>query len=762
MRKYILGLIILLSCVSLSAQLDAQKIREKFENYQTQSSRQILHLSLNQPLYHVKDTVFFKAYLTEENRQLTENKHVAIAELHGQNGLVKRIRFEISDGYGINQLILPEGLNPGIYKLVAFTSWMKNFDSKYLFQTQIKIINDKDVGFTQNRVIETQIEGGNLVNGLKSRIIVGTLKPNTEIELLANGEVTQNTETNTCGIGVFEIMPSLNTNYQVRIANSAEVQNLTSVKQAGVIMRVSERLASELKVEIETANLTSQATLLALSNGALLESKSIEINGKKVHTVDLSSIDKGKIHFSLLGQNGQLISYLNTFHETKGYDSKPIALEVSEIRQEVSIDRDDLQITDDTDNFHVSVSNASLFNERMNLLEDELFYFADSPFDYVLDRSSSNWDEDLHHYLTLSDDVPKWNEILFRDTYPKVHAKDNLIRRIAIARDSLGQPLERGSRVMVYFHNEYIRLEGLTGANGKIRFHFPGIEEESEMMYSAISRKKRPIRGVRLEWLPEVFPEIANPSKSKETAISHEYGLYATKRNQISNSYNYFGESDDTIQDTVRLNFMDEFEKNVIATNDIFKTEDYELFPTMKEFLNEVISPIQAYNSFGRTVIRVKSLRDDRNTDDDPLFIIDGIATKNVPYILSLDPKLIEEIRVIRDPRDLNLFSTMGEHGIVLMKSYQGGLREEIDPNNIIQGLNPVLQKKNVNLTGTEQAPVFDSNVYWNPTWTSSESLRFIQSNDIGKMRIRVEGFQSGKPKSYWFEYESKLKSNDD
>ena len=200
---------------------------------------------------------------------------------------------------------------------------------------------------------------------------------------------------------------------------------------------------------------------------------------------------------------------------------------------------------------------------------------------------------------------------------------------------------------------------------------------------------------------------------------------------------------------------MDDFEKNVITSDFTFKTQDYELFPTMKEYINEVISPVQIYNSFGQTVIRIKSLRGGNN-EDDPLLIIDGVATKNLDFLLSLDPEKIEEIRIIKEPDRLSLFSSMGRNGIILIKSYEGGLREPVDENNIVEGVQPQQAKQNPVLLKSNDAPVFDSNLYWNPQWSNTEKeLRFVQTNDVGNMLIKVEGFQNGKPLSYSFVYQS-------
>lgn len=744
---------------SAFAQFESKDITAKFDNYQSQSGRHILHLSLNQPEYALNDTVFFKAYLAEENRELAQGSHVATAALYGQNGLIDQIKYQIRGGVGVNQLVLPKDLSQGIYKLISYTNWMMNFDSDFLFEKEIKVVDRQQVEFASSSILSFAISGNQLIEGIETAIVAKSNKANTEVELLENGMLIESLKTGSNGLGQFKITPKQGGNYGLRVKGSVDLINLPKVKSSGVFINVNNNTSGKINLSIISRGIDGDASLVAIGNGRILNAQDIKLQNESGHQIDLSDQVAGRIAIYLLSSSGDLLAFENTYHEPKAMAVPVTPLAASATRGMVKLSFEPFNRNEDY-SMHAKVLNGSVFGElKTNHFQDELNYFADAPYDFVLDRSANNWQSELQQYLTLTAKPLNWSEILFRDTFTKVHVKDNMIRRIAIASDSLGKPLDRGSRIMMYFHKEYIRLEGLTGANGKIRLHFPGIEAQSEMFYSAMDRKGNPIQGVQLQWLPEIEPSVKNPGPSVETEDLNAYGSYAAKRSEIANSYDFFQKTTDTAALDLSRNFMDAFEQNVISSDDIFKTADYELFPTMKEYINEVIKPLQIYNSFGRTVARIKSLRGTNEIEDEPLFIIDGIGTKGLAYFLALDPKTIEEIRVIRQPDKLSLFSTMGKSGIMLIQSKEGSQRPPINPNNIIEGMNPILKRVNMTSDNSEVIPVFNANVYWEPEWLNrAKELRFTQTDDIGQMRILVEGYQNGRPASYIFKYEAKPK----
>ena len=755
-KQFILiGLLICVLATSAKAQFSTEKMVEKWKNYQEQSGRQILNLSVNQPAYHISDTLFFKAYLTEESRILATGKHIATAALYSSTGLVSQIKYEIRDGVGVNQLVFPNDITPGIYKLVSYTNWMKNFDPEFLFEKEIKVVNQHEVAYEVSGIQSYAISGGKFIDGLSTVLVARSLISDANIELIKNNVPVDAKVTDSNGMTQFDFVPEQGSAYQLRINKNEQVIELPAVMSKGSQLVIKSNDVDQVEISSVSKGVSGKASLITVGNGELVDSREVTLSAKQDYRISLIDKPLGIIEAYLLSPTGDVLSFVSTYHESRGQSTTVKPLAAAKTRDQVKLSFEPLH-QEGVSKLHAKVLNKSVFSQQSkNQFQDEIRYFADAPYDITLDRSDAIWQNQLQQFLTLTARPLNWSEILFRDIFTKVHAKDNLIRRMAIATDSLGKPLERGSRIMMYFHQEYIRLEGLTGANGKIRLHFPGIEARSEMFYSAMDRKGKPLKGAQLNWLPEIEPDIQLPESSYELEEMSEYGVYASKKYEISSSYDFFQKSADTTDRKILNNFMDLFEENVIASDDVFKTADYELFPTMKQYINEVISPIQVYNSFGRQVARIKSLRANNEIGDEPLFIIDGIGTKDLDYFLSLNPKNIEEIRIIREPDKLSLFSTMGQNGIVMIKSKAGDHRPPKNENNIIEGLNPSLSKTSISTTSND-IPIFDANVYWEPIWLNvAKALIFTQTDDLGTMSILVEGFQNELPVSYVFEYEA-------
>ena len=138
----------------------------------------------------------------------------------------------------------------------------------------------------------------------------------------------------------------------------------------------------------------------------------------------------------------------------------------------------------------------------------------------------------------------------------------------------------------------------------------------------------------------------------------------------------------------------------------------------------------------------------------DPVYIIDGIATKNTAFFLSLKPSDLLTVKVVKDPHKLERFGLMGKNGIVIVQTRKGNAREPLDdPSKLIEGLNRSVSFKARDHSGAEDAhrPDFRSSVYWNPSVKTDSngkaSVDFFCSDDIGKLSIRIDGLTTeGKP----------------
>jgi hypothetical protein len=163
LRKLAVTLSLLLTaCLPALAQTDTISINTivtKAVKYNADYPFEKVYLHLDKPYYAVGDTIWFKAYLTNDvtvNDDMTKNKHLPssiskvlyVDVLTSKDSTIQRIKLPITDGTAIGDIVLLKGnYKEGNYHIKAYTNWMRNFDPVYFFNKTIPIgtLVDKNV-----------------------------------------------------------------------------------------------------------------------------------------------------------------------------------------------------------------------------------------------------------------------------------------------------------------------------------------------------------------------------------------------------------------------------------------------------------------------------------------------------------------------------------------------------------------------------------------------------------------------------------------
>lgn len=165
--KKITFVVCLLTIVSLAAfaQNDSiplptiiSKTTQFAQNYPTEK----VYIHFDKPYYAVGDTIWFKAYVTLEQHQLSAiSKIVYVDMINSRDSIVQSLRLPVISGTAAGSMVLPQlTFIEGNYHIRAYTNWMRNFDPAYYFAKNITVgsIADKD------NPINTHISFINTVN----------------------------------------------------------------------------------------------------------------------------------------------------------------------------------------------------------------------------------------------------------------------------------------------------------------------------------------------------------------------------------------------------------------------------------------------------------------------------------------------------------------------------------------------------------------------------------------------------------------------
>ena len=94
-----------------------------------------IYLQTDKPYYAAGDTVWFRAHLVDAATHMpVKRSRFVYVELHNQQAdtLMQRLMIRCNeDGVFANALLLPKDLPGGVYTLVAYTQWMRNFGAEH-------------------------------------------------------------------------------------------------------------------------------------------------------------------------------------------------------------------------------------------------------------------------------------------------------------------------------------------------------------------------------------------------------------------------------------------------------------------------------------------------------------------------------------------------------------------------------------------------------------------------------------------------------
>ncbi|MGU3376475.1 TonB-dependent receptor plug domain-containing protein [Chryseobacterium sp. M5A1_1a] len=126
--------IILLSLLFSSVLLKAQNSFQDFEKEKT-------YIQTNHVFYKPGEEMYFKIYVVKgkSNLPAEDSKIVNFELIDSSGGVLKKLKYEITNGYAEGSFNFSEDMKGGIYKIRAYTDWMQNEEGKNAFEKEITL-----------------------------------------------------------------------------------------------------------------------------------------------------------------------------------------------------------------------------------------------------------------------------------------------------------------------------------------------------------------------------------------------------------------------------------------------------------------------------------------------------------------------------------------------------------------------------------------------------------------------------------------------
>ena len=766
-RTYIGVFIILFSLVGFVEDEPIKELTEKLYAYNEIFPQNKLVLTFNQPEYAPGDTVFFKAHLLDEDLRLIKGRQIASLVLVDTEGHeIISESFTINDGIGENQTILPSDLSGGVYKLIAYTHWMKNFSSKMFF-TSLVTVADENYFVTHSDLpvkMELFAEGGNIISGVPLRMVTFASKGANPIE--AEGRIVDSEGNeivsfacDNTGLAEFELTLAEEKQYTLEIKGGARMP--ITVEKEGFALKVAKE-GDLLKASIwgQTKKSGKESVYILATNRSKIRYASmitLSEDGPSSVLIPYKNIPEGITQISLfdakLNELAKRLVYINNKAEPilNIKLSKDRVATRSAVSFEVNV-TDQNGVTQNSD-FTISGIYNDLFSEahQINFREQLLVGSDIHESEYFLDKVELSTDQGLElldaFLITKDWERFHWNDVLNnKKRQPDYQPRDILILDGVASFKDNNKPVPDSTQVMFFLQQNIFGYEINTGDDGKfswpIYFDFYGGEN---VMYSMESRG-RTLSNTSIQLQRDSFPEMKAPMMMQSN-MKDPYYRFRTIAQVSNTSFAY--EWNKEVKEVENANPNAAIEDELNGVDFSIKVDDYVVFPTMEDLIREVVRFVQNRKVGGKQTLRVLSSDSNNPMTGDPLYVVDGIATKNTDYILNMNPGDIAIIKVINDVKKLRNLGNITKNGVVFFQTKVANMGSLIPKDDIlnIRGLNKPLMFKATPTQHSDRTPYLKSTVYWNTRPEFNErgliSDTFYSADNTGVIKVRVQGITS-------------------
>ena len=433
-------------CFAISAK--AQKLDSVLATYAEKYQPEKIYLHYDKDNYYPGETVWFKSYLLEGIFPLAPegSKTMYVDWVDEKGKVLSHTVSPIIESVSNGQFDIPSDFTGNAIHVRAYTKWMLNFDTAFLYQKDIRILSNNPKALTDAKLsaapsLQFFPEGGDAIAGIKNRIafkaadqwgrplkIKGTVQTST-------GSVVDSLRLIHDGMGYFFLVPQEGTKYIAKWKDEKGVQRTTdlpAIKPSGVTMQVAVN-GTRRVVEISRSASVPQALqtlhMVGTMQQQLVFKTDIDLTTTNAASkiIPTESLPTGIVTITLFDAHWNAIAERISFLKNKGY-SFPVEMNVEHWGLSKRA-RNEIQISVPAtihSNLSVAVTDVDIERDSSNNIVSHLLLTSDlkgrvnNPAYYFLNsEDSTNQHLDLV-MLTNGWRRFKWEDVV-KGKYPTLN-----------------------------------------------------------------------------------------------------------------------------------------------------------------------------------------------------------------------------------------------------------------------------------------------------------------------------------------------------
>lgn len=419
--------------VTFGVTVHAQKLDAALGKLGEEYQPERAYLHFDKGAYSPGETIWFKAYLQAGIYPSDISKNFYVDWTDGSGLVLFHTATPLLEGTAKGSFDIPTAYKGQVIHVRAYTSWMKNFDTTFFYNKDIRVVQAKDAAVTVKKIdvnLQFLPEGGDMIAGLKSRVAFKATdqwgKPLAVKGKINNaaGELVSEFATVHDGMGTVDIETKAGDSYTAAF-NGPDGQlktvKLPDLKPIGATLSVNGTGARRSFLVERTADApdnfktlyimaTLQQQLIYRAKVDLTESAAIG------GSMPVGNLPSGIINVTLFDANWVPVAERITFVNNHNYAFKPAIEVVGDTRKRaksfIDIDVPDTVAA----NMSVSVTDLNAGADTSDnivshlLLTSDLKGYIHNPAFYFKNESDS-----LQKYLDLVMLTSGWRRINWQD-----------------------------------------------------------------------------------------------------------------------------------------------------------------------------------------------------------------------------------------------------------------------------------------------------------------------------------------------------------
>ncbi|MET0300566.1 MAG: hypothetical protein ABW036_12420, partial [Flavitalea sp.] len=327
---FVLGLFI-------TGNLSAQSFDSILTKLDAQYPQEKLHLHFDRAAYSPGETIWFKAYLFANNALSGISKNLYAELIDEQGKVLQRKITPFVTGGAAAAFDLPTELSANALYVRAYTGWMLNFDTSFLFVKAIPILNSKGAAKQTPPAVVNYLtffpEGGDLVQGIESRVAFKATN-GSGLPYNVKGDVVDSKGAKVAtfnsahdGMGTFILTPAANETYKATWKDQAgktQTTNLPAAKKSGVVLetrKLPQGITFGVKAPQATAQQLKNVYIVAQMQQQLLyrAKASLEKNPVVSGMIPIQNVPAGIVQITVFSEDEKPLAERIVFVNTPDY-----------------------------------------------------------------------------------------------------------------------------------------------------------------------------------------------------------------------------------------------------------------------------------------------------------------------------------------------------------------------------------------------------------------------------------------------------------